>query len=716
MDAHAGDATPRASASRHRPFDAAAFASQQAPPTMRSFFAERAAPGPAADGGLPSAPSSPTHVEDLPPLTSYQPTRAIPLSRGAPVPGTTFKAPRLPASAMRARAAAAMPATPALPAISPAPAQSSPSKGASGKSPAGSVGIDDSVSKLANPGLIRAKWQQVKLNAKVVAGVALVWVAYRLIFGRFLPYSATWAVTLLAKSFGWIFATFALLNAIEGLFMQYIKPFKWASVRETVSQLNPRQRKLLAVDENVSRLVDAVSARKPSSTLPPVDRVPATPALAKAEPATTRRTNDVRIQLRNNTLAAPTPSCIPTTSDVRYTSQNALLRAERDGNAAAAEVEEMAAAAAAAAAGGASVTRPINIPLKPVFQTYQLSSVPTADEQQVADADKPKLVNALETLAQWSVDENQLNVWIENLREWLALKVFQPLVADIRKVEAHLDEKGWQHLSIRNVVPAVDPAPVAPVAAAPTSSLFGAKPATTFTGFGTGTFGSTGFGSTAFGAPKPAVPAGPPTSLNGLAQLSASDPLARLRVQLERYLFLTQYPVTIRSYVLRRIGELASGSGLAAYRWDAGGHHEDGKPWTNALPTDAELVMHIFATWIDLQMPGAGAGVATFAPFSTKYVFAAEADAAAGAAVAGGAAAPQPTEQRWALLLAKKSPPHFRVSQGKVVYDVFPKRSNLFATLALFTFLVRRDYASYIDMLDIGGNVIGLTDILTDDE
>jgi hypothetical protein len=83
---------------------------------------------------------------------------------------------------------------------------------------------------------------------------------------------------------------------------------------------------------------------------------------------------------------------------------------------------------------------------------------------------------------------------------------------------------------------------------------------------------------------------------------------------------MSTYPVTVRPYLLKRIQELASGSSLAAYRWNSGGTKNDtGKPWAEGLPTDAELVMHVFATWIDIQMPGASFGVATYAPFSAKY-------------------------------------------------------------------------------------------------
>ncbi|KAJ3371748.1 hypothetical protein GGF31_002727 [Allomyces arbusculus] len=628
---------------------------------------------PARPPATPIRPSGGATLPDLPPLMSLSPTRATPMPSAS-----TFKAPA-PTRAIR------LPAAPAINAKVDANAPTA---------------VDAPLALLANA----AQTNQAHTKALYNGAIAAVSVLMRLFLAAgVFPTILARTIAPLNVFVGWVFGSLAVFNLAESFYTQFIKPLHWNQVRDTVSQLNPRQRELLGVDKDVARLVDAVTPRRPSAA-PAAKR-----AIAPRQPAPSTVPRSVkRIVLQPTPSAPPTPSCVARTPDVRYASQNALLRATTG--------DETAAAPTAASTATAGPRLPLNLPIKPIFQTYQLSSAPTAEEQVVADPKKIKHINAFDTLARFQVDEEQLAAWVENMREWLATKVFKPLVEDIKKVDEFLETRGWSHLAVKNAVPSVDELPAAPAApAAPAvTSLFGtpaAAPTAPVTGFGGGglfgrPIGSFGSGSLA-ATIKPAEPAKPPTSLNGLAQALPSEPLARTRILLERYLYLPTYPATVRAYVLHRIAALAAGSSLAAYRWDAGGVPPSASrtaQWTPAYPSDAELVMHVFATWIDLQMPGAAKGGAMYAPFTAKYVRNMEAE--------------EKTElpDVWHIQKVEKTPPYFRLGHGHDAYAVFPKRNNAFATLCLFALKVKEEYAGYLDMLDIGGNVVGLTSVLTDDE
>ncbi|CAF4876286.1 unnamed protein product [Pieris macdunnoughi] len=81
------------------------------------------------------------------------------------------------------------------------------------------------------------------------------------------------------------------------------------------------------------------------------------------------------------------------------------------------------------------------------------------------------------------------------------------------------------------------------------------------------------------------------------ALLSGRVPLDRLRnlPDLAPLLpFLEPFPD--QRYLLRRLRELASGECMSGYRWNTGG-----ADWDDTKPTDAELVLHLVATYLDVQ-------------------------------------------------------------------------------------------------------------------
>ncbi|ORZ39613.1 cytochrome B561, N terminal-domain-containing protein [Catenaria anguillulae PL171] len=645
-----------------------------------SYFLSDSTPRPARNG--PAAAGRNTASSDLPPINSFSPRRAQNYRQQQDEPARPSMAP--PSFVPNRAGSPPAPTMPQHPDATQYHPSSVPRAAPASGSPFPSSPLSDDAAFLAQSGRMEAKWADTR---RMIWYTAMLYTfsftfhlfVYPLLPGwvqsplqYIIPYTTmivTGLTVIKAAGFGWEF---------------YVRPIGFDKVADEVAKLTPEQRKLFNLDPRISDLVDSVHPRasgKPTPTIPLQSMPVAGPAV---------RRNLTRVLLRPTPQAPTSDAYVSSTADLRYANANSIFRGDRTTTETASPAPLVGVA-------------PLNIPVKPIFQTYQQSAMPTAEEQKIAGSDQLTLVGAEETLRTFGVHPDVLSLWVENLRDWLSTKVFVPLVNDMVKVEQYLDSKGWSHLSLRNQVQAVDLPPAQPAGPQGFGQPFGATNTTTTGMFGRTTLPKPGFGG-GFGATlgQPAAPAGPPTSLNGLAQHAAAEPLARLRIQLERYLFMPQYPATARGYIMRRILELARGSALAPFVWNSGGTQDDGKPWTpTVMPTDSELVMHVFATWIDLQMPGSS-NVVTFAPFSTKYLRWTVDEKK------------DVLPKEWTLVMTSKSPPHFKLGTEKTLYDVYPKRNNMFATLALFTYKAQHEYSGYIDMLDIGGKVIGLTDILTD--
>lgn len=57
-----------------------------------------------------------------------------------------------------------------------------------------------------------------------------------------------------------------------------------------------------------------------------------------------------------------------------------------------------------------------------------------------------------------------------------------------------------------------------------------------------------------------------------------------------------------QEYLVQRIKELAKGGYISAYRWNAGGTWK-GRSWDQDLPTDSQIVMHLLCTYLDSHIP-----------------------------------------------------------------------------------------------------------------
>ncbi|XP_047031457.1 transmembrane protein 209 [Helicoverpa zea] len=121
-------------------------------------------------------------------------------------------------------------------------------------------------------------------------------------------------------------------------------------------------------------------------------------------------------------------------------------------------------------------------------------------------------------------------------------------------------------------------------------------------------------------------------------------------------------PFADQRYVVQRIRELAQGGCLSAYRWSGGGGD-----WDDAKPCDAELLLHLLATYLDAQLPGG----ARARPFSAAHLSAAPAP-------------PPRGPSALALHRLAARPPHWALALGDELVEPARGRNNLLHALLLF--------------------------------
>jgi len=198
---------------------------------------------------------------------------------------------------------------------------------------------------------------------------------------------------------------------------------------------------------------------------------------------------------------------------------------------------------------------------------------------------------------QWVINELQvesyLDCWTENLRKWLSQKILTPVVKQIEIVDKLLADNNLEFLNCANASLIDNAAALNAALSLKSSNNQANKPVSSFT------MGSTGgmFGS------QNQIKA-QPKNLIDFIQLYGDNPITQERIKLEKCLMIGDYHC--RGYIIERIKTLARGGCLAAYRWDSGSDW-NGKAWNQErFPTDAEIILHLFCSYMDFQMPGQG--------------------------------------------------------------------------------------------------------------
>jgi len=240
--------------------------------------------------------------------------------------------------------------------------------------------------------------------------------------------------------------------------------------------------------------------------------------------------------------------------------------------------------------------------------------------------------------------EAWMEEWTERTRQWLLEQVVWPLVRDIKEVT-------------QGGLPPTKP--LVQAAATPAPS----------------------FWYSVQSAPQP--------TLGAFTQ----NPVVQKRQAIEKFMDVHASPS--REYIVQRIQELAEGNCMAAFKWNGGGSWQ-GKPWSTELPTDSQILIHLFCAHMDGLLP-ADPRADKDKPFSSLYYI----------------LAPRPPDATPVAVKIYQShvhPPHFKVILKQEVWDTFQGRNNLFHAIFLWAYAVQSRLSSYIGQVHLGE--IGLDRII----
>ncbi|KAF9581564.1 hypothetical protein BGW38_001377 [Lunasporangiospora selenospora] len=331
----------------------------------------------------------------------------------------------------------------------------------------------------------------------------------------------------------------------------------------------------------------------------------------------------------------------------------------------------------------------------------------------------------LKVLRNLKLNEQQLDRWVFNMRKWMWDRVLKHLLEQMDRVDTELAKQGLGYLDCKSATMFYTANPPAQKAAATTAGAAAAAGgAAAGTGVGAAPGGGLGASGATTGAPGastlqpnalgwgaasvatsrlPSVFTGSaaaqpqlPVSLQDLEARYGYDQTVKDRMILESYLAIPGY--ANRNYVVERLK--AMGPLLTHFIWNSNGVTWDGgrKRWASDLPTDAEIIMHLFTIYMDLLMPShPNEGLSRF-PFTYKHFVPVEG---------------KPDRSvSFQIKQTSRSPPNYSLVVEGSTWEIVSKRLNVWYTLVIFVYLVMKEYGGYVDQINIGTRGIGLGDVV----
>ncbi|KJE90196.1 hypothetical protein CAOG_01539 [Capsaspora owczarzaki ATCC 30864] len=122
------------------------------------------------------------------------------------------------------------------------------------------------------------------------------------------------------------------------------------------------------------------------------------------------------------------------------------------------------------------------------------------------------------------------------------------------------------------------------------------------------------------------------------------------------------------------------------YRWNSGGKFK-GKEWHPDLPTDAQIVMHLFCTFLDFILP-ADALVPKGKHFTARY-FQLQLDSS------------EPPKHDVVIAQTNIHPPHFKIISMDERWEIFQGRNNLFHAIILFLYFIKTRRHGFVGPMHI---------------
>ncbi|CAB3360426.1 Hypothetical predicted protein [Cloeon dipterum] len=152
-------------------------------------------------------------------------------------------------------------------------------------------------------------------------------------------------------------------------------------------------------------------------------------------------------------------------------------------------------------------------------------------------------------------------------------------------------------------------------------------------------------------------------------------------------------------YLLHRLKELAHGGCMSDFRWNAGSTF-NGKPWDDTLPTDTQIVLHLLAVYLDLQLPPMRHRTDP-RPFSAVYLSRA-------------ADKPKPGANDVLIHQLTAAPPHFVLIWKGTIFELPKGRNNLLHTLLLFLHKLKAEEGGMLGRVSLGPSGLNILWVLDD--
>lgn len=240
--------------------------------------------------------------------------------------------------------------------------------------------------------------------------------------------------------------------------------------------------------------------------------------------------------------------------------------------------------------------------------------------------------NALDTWRRLNVDSVALTQWNENLRIWISQTILCRLINEFRSIDKSLHGQGLTDVSIGSV---------------------------------------------------------------GLDRLrkTAQGPILQNTPNLPTIVpFLELHPN--QEYLVKRIRELAKGGCMSEYKWN-GGSTYNGKDWDISLPSDAAIIMHLAASYLDTQLIPLPSRP-DVKPFS-GYHF-----------IKANEKLPELTDNTLAIHEVTVNPPHYRVIIGKEIFEMVKGYNNLFHSILLFLYHVNKKEHGMLGRVNLGRSGVNM--------
>lgn len=153
-----------------------------------------------------------------------------------------------------------------------------------------------------------------------------------------------------------------------------------------------------------------------------------------------------------------------------------------------------------------------------------------------------------------------------------------------------------------------------------------------------------------------------------------------------------------QEYLVKRIRTLAKGGCMSSFNATGGDSFKD-KPWSESLPTDASIVLHCFAAYLDSQLP-----LTSFHPdlkaFTRQHLI----------------KTPDKVNltKKDNLLIYQSTlvPPQFKVVIGETVFEVAKGHNNLFHSLVLFLLHIKSLEHGVLGRINLGLTGLNILNVL----